>query len=148
MTALPAVIAAMRAASTSGLAGIDMDWPPDRLAAMLGRPAAVGFMAMTEGVAAGFIIGWCISGEAEIIQISVAPACRRRGIGAMLLQAFLKSHAPAGCQLEVRADNTAAQALYRRFGFVPYSRRPGYYAATDGRIDAVLMRLDTPPHES
>ena len=105
-------------------------------------------MATAEGIAAGFIIGWCVTGEAEIIQISVAPACRRRGIGAMLLEAFLQSHARAGCHLEVRADNTAALALYERFGFVPYSRRQGYYADTDGRSDAVLMRLDTPAHES
>ena len=148
MTAPPAAITALTAAATSGLAGIDQDWTPDRLAAMLGRPAAAGFMATTEGIAAGFIIGWCVTGEAEIIQISVAPACRRRGIGAMLLEAFLQSHARAGCHLEVRADNTAALALYERFGFVPYSRRPGYYADTDGRSDAVLMRLDTPAHES
>ena len=148
MTASPPVIAAMCAASTSGLAGIDQDWTPDRLAAMLDRPAAAGFMATTEGKAAGFIIGWCVGGEAEIIQISVAPAYRRRGIAAMLLQAFLQSHAPAGCHLEVRADNTAAQALYHRFGFVPYSCRPGYYADSQGRTDAVLMRLDTPSHES
>ena len=148
MTAPPAAITALTAAATSGLAGIDQDWTPDRLAAMLGRPAAAGFMATAEGIAAGFIIGWCVTGEAEIIQISVAPACRRRGIGAMLLEAFLQSHARAGCHLEVRADNTAALALYERFGFVPYSRRQGYYADTDGRSDAVLMRLDTPAHES
>ena len=152
MTAPPAVITAMTAASTGGLAGIDADWTPERLTATLARPAAAGLMAMTDGIAAGFIIGWCISGEAEIIQISVAPAYHRRGIGALLLQSFLESHAPAGCHLEVRADNRAAQALYRRFGFVPYSRRPGYYAdmggCMAGRTDAVLMRLDTPRHES
>jgi len=39
--------------------------------------------------------------------------------------------------LEVRAGNTAAQALYRQFGFQEVGRRPKYY--TDNREDALIM---------
>jgi ribosomal-protein-alanine N-acetyltransferase len=39
--------------------------------------------------------------------------------------------------LEVRASNEAAQALYRRFGFVDVGRRPRYY--TDDNEDALIM---------
>jgi ribosomal-protein-alanine N-acetyltransferase len=38
--------------------------------------------------------------------------------------------------LEVRHTNTAAQSLYRRFGFVPAGVRRRYYENTD---DAIIM---------
>jgi ribosomal-protein-alanine N-acetyltransferase len=38
--------------------------------------------------------------------------------------------------LEVRHTNTAAQELYRRFGFVPAGVRRKYYENTD---DAIVM---------
>ena len=39
--------------------------------------------------------------------------------------------------LEVRASNTEAQSLYRRFGFIPVGVRRGYYRE-DGE-DAMIM---------
>jgi ribosomal-protein-alanine N-acetyltransferase len=39
--------------------------------------------------------------------------------------------------LEVRASNTSAQALYRRFGFSAAGVRKGYYA--DNGEDAIVM---------
>jgi ribosomal-protein-alanine N-acetyltransferase len=41
--------------------------------------------------------------------------------------------------LEVRANNTIAQALYGRFGFKVVFRRPHYYR--DNNEDALLMNL-------
>lgn len=38
--------------------------------------------------------------------------------------------------LEVRASNEVAQALYRRFGFVPVGVRARYYENTE---DAIIM---------
>jgi ribosomal-protein-alanine N-acetyltransferase len=43
--------------------------------------------------------------------------------------------------LEVRASNIAAITLYEAVGFVEMSIRRGYYPATKGREDAVLMGL-------
>ena len=42
--------------------------------------------------------------------------------------------------LEVRASNSAAQALYKQFGFQIVHRRPRYYV--DNREDALLMNLE------
>jgi ribosomal-protein-alanine N-acetyltransferase len=42
-----------------------------------------------------------------------------------------------GVTLEVRTSNTAAQELYRRFGFVPGGIRRNYYA--DVGEDALIM---------
>ena len=43
--------------------------------------------------------------------------------------------------LEVRQSNERARALYRRRGFAEIGIRRGYYPATQGREDAVVMAL-------
>ena len=41
--------------------------------------------------------------------------------------------------LEVRVDNAAAIALYRRFGFAPAGIRPRYYVDPDGTTTDALV---------
>jgi ribosomal-protein-alanine N-acetyltransferase len=43
--------------------------------------------------------------------------------------------------LEVRAGNTGAQAMYKKYGFVVDGVRPKYYK--DNNEDAILMSLDS-----
>jgi ribosomal protein S18 acetylase RimI-like enzyme len=83
--------------------------------------------------------------EAELLDVVVAPLSRRRGVAKTLLQgAFdevrgsLEPKQIAIVQLEVRADNASALALYHGLGFVSDTVRKGYYR--DG-MDAVLMHL-------
>ncbi|MGC6484740.1 MAG: GNAT family N-acetyltransferase [Candidatus Puniceispirillales bacterium] len=140
-------LAPLTADRCPGLEGIDPAWPAATLAGLASRPAFRGLLAEVDAAPAGFIIGWAVAGEAEIIQISVATSHRRQGIGAALLERFLNDHAPAGCRLDVRPDNRAAIGLYRRFGFREEGVREGYYRG-DNTADALLMRLDTPRRES
>ncbi|WP_243743581.1 ribosomal protein S18-alanine N-acetyltransferase [Brevibacterium luteolum] len=84
--------------------------------------------------------GLSVSGpQADILTVASHPDARRQGIGRRLLDALL-DHARANgveaVHLDVRADNTAAQAMYAADGFVELDRRPGYYRDAD----AVLMR--------
>ena len=130
------------------LAVVDAEWPGAALAVLVSRPAFAGLQAREGETAAGFIIGWSVDQQAEIIQVSVIESRRRQGIGAMLLDAFLKQHARSGCQLEVREDNHPALHLYQRFGFVAEGRRQGYYRASGHGRDAIMMCLDTLPPES
>jgi ribosomal-protein-alanine N-acetyltransferase len=91
----------------------------------------------------GFVVCQQVLEDANIHNIAVAAAVRRRGIGRRLLQELL-AQLPAGvqrCLLEVRASNAAALALYRGLGFCEDGRRRGYYACAEGREDAVLMSL-------
>jgi ribosomal-protein-alanine N-acetyltransferase len=44
--------------------------------------------------------------------------------------------------LEVRPSNPNAIALYQSEGFVTVGRRKGYYQASGGREDALVLRLD------
>jgi ribosomal-protein-alanine acetyltransferase len=84
-------------------------------------------------------------GEAQLLNLTVAPEARRLGIGATLLRRFLAEARARGadqCFLEVRVSNAAAIALYAREGFVPVARRVGYYPVPgEGpREDALVMR--------
>ena len=91
---------------------------------------------------AGLVVAWLILDEAHIATLAVHPDFRRNGIGESLLltvleDAFLKGASQA--MLEVRASNSAAINLYRRFGFEIAGRRLSYYR--DNNEDAVLMNL-------
>ena len=82
--------------------------------------------------------------EAHLLNLSVAAAWQRRGIGTELTRFFVKLARDYGAEkifLEVRPSNTPAIALYTRNGFSEIGRRRDYYPTTDGREDAVIMEL-------
>ena len=77
--------------------------------------------------------------EAFVQTIAVAPSAQGTGLGSRLLVALLDEAArrrQRTVSLEVRADNTAAQRLYDRHGFVRSGVRRGYYA---GGVDALVL---------
>ncbi|MDO5627210.1 MAG: ribosomal protein S18-alanine N-acetyltransferase [Mobilicoccus sp.] len=79
---------------------------------------------------------------ADIMTIAVAPHARGRGLGRVLLDALFDAARRGGeshVMLEVRADNSAALALYEQAGFVTLTTRPRYYQPGD--VDAHVMRL-------
>ena len=78
----------------------------------------------------GFSAFYRVDGEAELWNIAVAPAHRRRGIARALLDEAFRRLVDAGAHrvfLEVRESNLAAVELYHSLGFVPLSRRKDYY---------------------
>ena len=108
-----------------------------------GNPAARCWVAEVEGRVAGMIVVWMIVDEAHVATIATHPDFRRQGIGEELLTYALLSAIAEGAVkslLEVRASNTVAQAMYRRFGYVEDGIRPRYY--NDNHEDALLMSLD------
>lgn len=85
-------------------------------------------------------------GEAQLLNLSVAPDMRRQGLGAALLARFVDDARRCGAEqmfLEVRAGNAAAIALYETAGFERIARRDAYYPATATlpAEDALVMRL-------
>ena len=78
--------------------------------------------------------------EAHVATLGVTTALQGEGIGSLLLDALLAEadkRSPV-VLLEVRADNAAAQRLYKRRGFVEIGRRRGYYQPSGA--DAVIMK--------
>ncbi|KAF0205914.1 MAG: ribosomal-protein-alanine [Gallionellaceae bacterium] len=83
--------------------------------------------------------------DAELLDIGIAAQYQRRGFGRELLEAMLALARELGRQrvvLEVRASNAAAIALYRALGFGEIGLRRDYYAAENGREDALLMERE------
>ena len=83
--------------------------------------------------------------EAHLLNLSVAPAWQRKGIGTELTRFFLKLARDYGAEkiyLEVRPSNTPARALYKTHGFAEVGLRRDYYPSGSGREDAVVMELE------
>jgi len=93
----------------------------------------------------GYALVWAVADELHMVTLGVLPEHRRRGVGAAILEWILGS-VPASLSrimtLEVREQNEAALALYRRFGFREVAIRPRYYP--DTHEDAIVMIKDLP----
>jgi ribosomal-protein-alanine N-acetyltransferase len=79
--------------------------------------------------------------ESYVQTIAVAPAHQGHGLGTRLLTLLIDESVRRGCRrldLEVRADNPVATALYERHGFTRIGLRRGYYQPSG--VDAVVMR--------
>lgn len=97
-------------------------------------------VALDGGCVVGYAGLWNICGTADIMNVGVGRAFRRRGIAAELLRRLIEICRADGAEeinLEVRESNFAARALYAKLGFSECGLRRGYY---DGKEDAVLMK--------
>ena len=77
---------------------------------------------------------------ADITNVAVLPAFRRRGLARELMTALIiavKAQGVTRLQLEVRESNTAARTLYESLGFTVDGKRKRYYRRPDE--DAILM---------
>lgn len=91
----------------------------------------------------GYAIVLGVLDEAHLLNISVAREVQGRGRGGLLLEHLFAQARHAGASqffLEVRPSNVPARALYHKAGFVEIGRRKGYYPASNGREDAIVMR--------
>jgi ribosomal-protein-alanine N-acetyltransferase len=143
---LPWRIAAARPEEATVLAALASaalapGWSPASVAEALRSPEAWAFTLRRGGDAepAGVLLARRVLDELEVWMVAVSPSARRRGGGSALVEAALEAARSAGLaevHLEVRRDNEAALALYRRHGFLAVGRRPRYY---EGGEAAVLM---------
>lgn len=71
---------------------------------------------------AGYVCFRWLADEVYVINLTVAPDRRGRGVGSGLLSAVIEWGGRKGAEravLEVRGDNEQALGLYRKFGFRP-----------------------------
>ena len=109
-------------------------------------PNAAVFVAEDDGVIVGRLSvardQHPASAHVADLGLMVAQSHRRRGVGTALLQAAAEWGRDAGVrklELHVFPWNTAAIALYEKFGFVREGYRKEHYRRGDGYVDAILM---------
>lgn len=93
--------------------------------------------------AGGTVVGYAglmfVTDDAHVTNIAVGGDHQRCGVATRLLAELAWEARRRGSEamtLEVRVSNTGAQALYRKFGFVPAGVRQRYYENTE---DAIVM---------
>ena len=109
-------------------------WTRSQCLGVLAMPGVQLLLAYDDDAPAGFSLTRAVIDEAELLLLAVAPARRRRGLGAALLRAVLADCAAAGVgkiHLEVRAGNPAVR-LYRSSHFEKVGERRGYYRGAGG----------------
>lgn len=105
------------------------------------RPIAHLVALVEDGRLLGYAGFWRVLDEADINNVAIAAERRGEGLGKLLMGGLLDTARLLGClriNLEVRAGNAAAVALYRGCGFSVCGRRAGYYP--DNGEDALLMQ--------
>lgn len=112
-------------------------------------PQALLLVAEDENVGEplGFVLGWRVADELEIIDLIISPQARRRGVARRLVDELFIMTRPLGvdsAHLEVRESNVAARTLYSKLGFSEVGRRPRYYP---GGEDALLFRCCFARHQ-
>lgn len=135
---LPAVLAIERRSQPD-------PWSEGMFLAELDNLCARLTLCLADEEIVGFLCSWLVGGELSILNLATAPAWRRRGVAALLLQDCLDRATETGVDqawLEVRVGNAGAISLYRRFGFAEVGRRKKYYP--DGEDALVMQRLGPP----
>lgn len=117
-------------------------WSASMFVLELGRPAGHSIGARVDGELAGYLVCSPQGGEWHVMNVTVDPAFRRRGIARGLLDtvhtALTEETAGEACfTLEVRPSNEAALGLYFACGYVVAGRRKRYYP--DNLEDALIM---------
>lgn len=109
----------------------------------LKNPLSLWLVAAEGGTVAGYIGSQTVMGETDMMNVAVAPAFRRKGIGERLILSLidqLKDQQSHCLTLEVRISNDTAIALYQKLGFIQVGCRPGYYR--NPREDALILRKE------
>jgi ribosomal-protein-alanine N-acetyltransferase len=112
----------------------------------LASPSATCIVALQPAAAnegekiTGFILFESDGTTAHIVTLDVSIACRRRGVGSLLLDAMETALTREGAKaiiLETAVNNHAAIALWKRHGFHSEGTLKRYYL---NRVDALQMR--------
>lgn len=109
----------------------------------LSEMSAIGWVAESNKTLQGFLIARILAPEAEILNIVVSPAQRRKGLATSLLSTLevqLRNDNTTRIFLEVRESNLHAIAFYAKHAFARTGIRQGYYL--NPTESAVLMEKE------
>ena len=118
-------------------------WSENSVASELKNKLALWLVAEEDGRVAGYIGSQTCGDESDVMNVSVHPDFRRRGIAEALVNALaeeLKVLGSCCLTLEVRASNAPAIALYEKLCFAEIGRRKNYYR--NPKEDALILRKE------
>ncbi len=118
-------------------------WSEGAVSGELNNPLSLWIVAVDDSCVAGYIGSQSVMGEADMMNIAVAPEHRRQGIAESLVNELisrLRDNHVHCLTLEVRVSNYPAIALYEKMGFLQVGRRPNYYTAP--KEDALILRKE------
>ncbi len=121
-------------------------WSQEMMRDELKAPHTFYIVAVLENVVVGYggLSKLTGSDQADIQTIATSPNKRGLGIGKQLMFALTAQANSLGAKeifLEVRADNSVAQKLYKVFGFRQIGVRKKYYQPDD--VDAFVMKTES-----
>ena len=120
-----------------------LPWSENAVRGELTNPLSLWLVAVDDDTVAGYIGSQSVMGEADMMNVAIAPNYRRQGIGERLVSTLvtqLKERGIYSLTLEVRASNVAAISLYHKLSFVQVGRRHNYYSAP--KEDALILRKE------
>lgn len=118
-------------------------WSENSIRSELTNPLSLWLVAVDGDTIAGYVGSQSVMGEADMMNVAVAPVYRRQGVAERLVELLvdkLTVNNVSSLTLEVRASNEPAIALYRKMSFVQVGRRPNYY--TKPKEDALILRKE------
>lgn len=118
-------------------------WSIDSINYELTNPLSLWIVALAGDKVIGYVGSQSVLGEADMMNIAVAPAYRRTGVAKGLVGTLidaLRSENVHSLTLEVRVSNEAAIRLYDLLGFQQVGRRPNYYH--NPKEDALILRKE------
>ncbi len=125
------------------LACYPIPWTEQVMRDVLSSPY-LNFKVVLGNTVIGYIFLLKILDEATILNIAVSPDFQNKGYGYAILEHSIKILREENVHmllLEVRVSNMNAQFLYNKFGFNQIDIRKNYYAAKNGREDAIIMAM-------
>jgi ribosomal-protein-alanine N-acetyltransferase len=122
-------------------------WSEAMFVLELSKASSVCLAAELSGKLVGYLCATRYAAVWHVMNVSVAPEQRRRGVASALLAELFRltdDGEHTHYTLEVRVSNQPAIEMYRSNGFRSAGIRPGYYS--DNREDAVIMWRSTDPN--
>ncbi len=116
-------------------------WSEKSIASELTNRLSLWLVALEDGEVVGYVGSQSVLDQADMMNIAVHPAHRRKGIGRRLAERLcqeLRARNIAALMLEVRVSNEPARLMYENMGFAVAGVRPNYYR--NPKEDALIMR--------
>ena len=118
-------------------------WSEKSIASELNNALSLWLVDLDGETVAGYIGSQAVMGEADVMNVAVAPRYRRQGVAENLVNLLVAALAERGnysLALEVRESNQAANSLYQKLGFTQVGFRPGYYR--NPKEGALILRKE------